>query len=388
MTTTLSPSQAQAASRLALKLRLERRLTEDFVRFARGYLESWANAETFGGGVAQSTWALRGAELLARHYVRVIRTIEDGRYVYEGGERLEDVSDADTAARLNGQAIKEGQRIVDRIAADLTAVEAARQSAPDMARKDEARDLEFKRQAKKPWSVVVISSMRQAWAKLKTRIPTWSNVNTQDLAEAAAKPRLTIVDDDDPNAEQIVKQWLTMRDEKVREAHAAAEGQTVPVDQPFEIGGHLLRHPGDGGLGAPLDLLINCRCIASYGVMRDGEFVPFDVTTAQGEARAMRRPGEPIGFRQPKTPTQAFTFGFGRGPWRGNIVLGSGSRATYTVRDGGVTIRVGSRAVASAPIRRDAFGKWTLGEVNALPDQDAGAIDRLLRASVEASNRL
>lgn len=55
--------------------------------------------------------------------------------------------------------------------------------------------------------------------------------------------------------------WETMRDEKVRIAHAEADGQTVLIDKPFIVGGYPLLFPGDDSLGAPVELTINCRCL-------------------------------------------------------------------------------------------------------------------------------
>lgn len=41
------------------------------------------------------------------------------------------------------------------------------------------------------------------------------------------------------------KTWLTAGDEKVREWHADADGQTVAIDQPFDVDGESLDYPGD-----------------------------------------------------------------------------------------------------------------------------------------------
>lgn len=377
-------------SRLALKLRLERRLTDDLVRFCRAYLEAWANARTFGGQVPRAMWQAAAGELLARHYVRVVRSIEDGAHIFEGTERLDDVTDALTAQGLSDRAAHHGRLMIDRIEADLSDADAALLARPAIGKKSFAADMSFKKGSGKPWSVVVIASMRQAWERLKVRIPVWSNANTQAIAEeTAGQYPLEVVADGTAGTEQIVKQWVTMQDERVRHAHAAAHGQIVPVHVAFEVGGEQLRFPGDTGLGASLGNVINCRCVAHYGVVRDGAFVPFNLATHQGTARAVRRPGEPFGARAPRVPSTAFTFGYGKGPWRGNIVLSAGERATYTVRDGGITIRTGRQIVASAPVSRDQFGKWRLGMISiANGRQDRAAIEALMRQSVEASNRL
>jgi len=54
------------------------------------------------------------------------------------------------------------------------------------------------------------------------------------------------------------KRWLSERDDLVREAHIAADGQTVPVADAFDVDGESLEYPGDpaGSAGN----VINCRC--------------------------------------------------------------------------------------------------------------------------------
>jgi SPP1 gp7 family putative phage head morphogenesis protein len=56
------------------------------------------------------------------------------------------------------------------------------------------------------------------------------------------------------------KKWLTSGAANVRPAHAAANGQTVRVDEPFEVGGESLEGPGDP-TGSPGNV-INCHCVA------------------------------------------------------------------------------------------------------------------------------
>lgn len=54
------------------------------------------------------------------------------------------------------------------------------------------------------------------------------------------------------------KEWLATRDERVRDAHLAMDGQRQPVNKPFVApGGQQAMYPGDFGVGA---LDINCRC--------------------------------------------------------------------------------------------------------------------------------
>ena len=54
------------------------------------------------------------------------------------------------------------------------------------------------------------------------------------------------------------KEWITMGDEKVRSSHASANGQVVPAEASFDVGGEAMDHPGDSSGSA--GNVINCRC--------------------------------------------------------------------------------------------------------------------------------
>ncbi len=58
------------------------------------------------------------------------------------------------------------------------------------------------------------------------------------------------------------KEWLTAEDERVREWHAEADGQTVPIAQPFIVGGEEMMFPGDSSASA--ENVVNCRCTMIY----------------------------------------------------------------------------------------------------------------------------
>jgi F like protein len=58
------------------------------------------------------------------------------------------------------------------------------------------------------------------------------------------------------------KQWVTANDDRVREQHVEADGQMVPVDQPFQVCGEDLMFPGDPA--ASDECAINCRCTVVY----------------------------------------------------------------------------------------------------------------------------
>ena len=65
------------------------------------------------------------------------------------------------------------------------------------------------------------------------------------------------------------KKWLTSGNDNVRPAHAAANGQTVGIDEDFTVGGEQLAHPGDPD-GSPGNV-INCHCVSIAVAVADEE---------------------------------------------------------------------------------------------------------------------
>lgn len=62
------------------------------------------------------------------------------------------------------------------------------------------------------------------------------------------------------------KRWRTMGDDRVRKIHHLVNGQERSLNEPFIVNGEYLRFPGDSSLGASIDNIANCRCIAVYSV--------------------------------------------------------------------------------------------------------------------------
>lgn len=363
--------------------------------FSRSYLSAFASTLDNRYAVIPShgEWTRQLAQILIHHYARVVRSIETGAMM-ETTERLDEAVDAERAARLLARAGAQAEMIVNRletIAGDAMAMMSERKSLP----------LDEKRQ-KPRMSVAVVGFFQESWQKFKKKLRTIANVNTQDVAEeAAAAVRASLPEY--LTTGTVVHEWVTVGDDRVRGNptgryanspfdHWSADGQRAELpDGVFTVSGETLRFPGDAQRGASLGNLINCRCsLRTIWIKPDGteEVIEDGILNPSSPARRTRRPGENRNRDTRTQPTSSFTFGYGKGPWRGAVILGNGHRANYTVRNGGVTLRVGGKPVASAPIKRDAFGKWTLGNVTTTePYRDAG-IDRLLRASVQQSNML
>ena len=66
-------------------------------------------------------------------------------------------------------------------------------------------------------------------------------------------------------AEEVVRIWSTRLDGRERASHNTANGQQVPLGQPFIVGGAALRYPGDR-LG-PAREIIQCRCAVATRVI-------------------------------------------------------------------------------------------------------------------------
>jgi hypothetical protein len=77
---------------------------------------------------------------------------------------------------------------------------------------------------------------------------------------------------------EMEKEWLSNHDDRVRGTkdsdefdHVEADGQRVPMDEPFVVSGEQLMYPLDGSRGASAGNVINCRCLpAGSMVIADG----------------------------------------------------------------------------------------------------------------------
>lgn len=58
----------------------------------------------------------------------------------------------------------------------------------------------------------------------------------------------------------IWKEWIATPDARTRDEHWQADGQQVPIDEPFIVGGEKMMYAGDVSLGASAWNTIQCRC--------------------------------------------------------------------------------------------------------------------------------
>jgi len=107
--------------------------------------------------------------------------------------------------------------------------------------------------------------------RLRVREGAIASLETQAMAEAVKLAEFDVFAKKDPlslqpPSEQMFKEWVTVGDERVRAAHAAADAQVRRVEELFKVGGQQLRFPGDTSFGATAGNVINCRCSAVYDI--------------------------------------------------------------------------------------------------------------------------
>lgn len=106
------------------------------------------------------------------------------------------------------------------------------------------------------WSAQLRPTLRRTQADGSAaqveRIATWlATALLNGATWWAARPTAT--------RQKRVKQWLTMRDDAVRDTHQRLHGDTVALAGTFDVGGHRLAYPGQP-IGPP-EVWINCRCV-------------------------------------------------------------------------------------------------------------------------------
>ena len=93
-----------------------------------------------------------------------------------------------------------------------------------------------------------------------TRIARTQTTRVENLA------RIDVYKEVASQGYEIVKEWVAVVDSRTRDAHKKADGQRVPIDEPFIVNGEKLMYPGDPN-GSP-ENIINCRCTMRAGILK------------------------------------------------------------------------------------------------------------------------
>lgn len=98
-----------------------------------------------------------------------------------------------------------------------------------------------------------VQSVRAA----RTLVTAAENKGRQDSYEKAVEDGII-----------LEKIWISTHDSRTRDAHREAgarytESRSIPIDEPFIVGGEKLMYPGDTSLGASGHNIYNCRCTSA-----------------------------------------------------------------------------------------------------------------------------
>lgn len=119
-------------------------------------------------------------------------------------------------------------------------------------------------------------SVEDMSAHLQDKIDGLSDWKALQVAQTTSTPTVNMAQTEAWRASKKVgkKEWLTMRDSKVRDAHRELDGQIKGLDEPFTWHGQTAMEPG---LFADAGMSINCRCykravmdIKRLAVFQDG----------------------------------------------------------------------------------------------------------------------
>lgn len=112
-------------------------------------------------------------------------------------------------------------------------------------------------------------------AALKPDSPTFSKVSRLSGYQAAGTMNAAVLAASRRNAygAELDKTWISTLDRRTRRTHWAADGQRVPIDSPFTVGGAALDYPGDPK--GPARETKRCRC--RVGALDVDDEIPSDI---------------------------------------------------------------------------------------------------------------
>lgn len=389
---------------LGLKLRREAALTRRLNIWANKLFDYVAQSIEYGSlGTNSEAFERLMVSILIDHYARTIAEVTG-----------QDLTPEDTLADLVPDRVQhwrdyadyQARMIMDTIVRDLDKLSSEDLESPDtifasehrpwsdisdtiFSPKDLSRDLvrdlvKKNRLRRLILSMTKVIDTAKRW--FSRRAKTIANVNTNPIVEQTRADMVLAT----YGAGGVYKTWMTKEDERVRPAHVVMHGVTEPIGEDFIVDGYRMSEPGDATRGAPLRLIINCRCWCRYHA---GPTVPSD--DDQSEEIVTIPPVQLIPSR-PRQSAQTTPSGAYDLPTdirisvarrtSGKFVLADGRVATYTAGPGGVVIRVDGKPVASASLIRDPSGTLQIGQIVIAVGFALLGLEQAIRDSVEQAN--
>lgn len=85
------------------------------------------------------------------------------------------------------------------------------------------------------------------------------------VTSAENQGRMDMIHEAEDHGIRMKKVWLSVHDNRTRDAHLALSGMEADPDEPFEIWGMQIMYPGDPD--ADPSMVYNCRCTMTYRVV-------------------------------------------------------------------------------------------------------------------------
>lgn len=125
-------------------------------------------------------------------------------------------------------------------------------AAASMAKAEDGGDIDIAFKA-----ILAATLVKSVFNKLR------SNRKRMIIDSAVLGPYNQGLFDSASNSDAVLnKQWISLKDERVRVPHKQLHGDVVPVSSPFFVNGVPIRFPKDPV--APPSLTINCRCVLKF----------------------------------------------------------------------------------------------------------------------------
>lgn len=268
--------RSRTGQELNEKLRLEARLRPKITSLGRRITRRYTQALGTTGQVidVHEEFGEELEELLAGHYRVVGDAFSSGArgQMPTGAEITEEESDEVEAALVAyfTTRARDQAAIIDETTQE-DAVDSFSIARMEQARLDEEREAGEALVSKQEVATIAGAALTRKFAR---RMGSIALIETQDPAEAAKLTEIEVLLQLDPSVVSRVaapaapasKEWATQGDSRVRPIHQVADSITVPVNEPFIVGGERLMYPGDTSLGAGPGNVINCRCSAVHDV--------------------------------------------------------------------------------------------------------------------------
>lgn len=237
-------------SRLAAisAIRLERQLLRELRRFTAA---AAANYPQWGGSVT-----------IHNQIVRAILTSHLPQTAVSSANLTRSLTAEPLAERLGVTRYLPTQKELDATVAKV-ARERAKQRAAEIA--DTSRTRVGNAVAR---GIEANESPAEISKRIRTEVDDMSRARAKTIArtEIAVAQQTGQYQEMEATAEalglKLAKTWVATSDERTRESHDAADGQTVRMEDPFRVGEADLMFPSDPD--GPAEEVINCRCAVVY----------------------------------------------------------------------------------------------------------------------------